>query len=140
MKPKHYLVVGASSVAGQKAIEAIRQKDAAARITVTTSKSEGGAAGFDVIHSVDLAKPDSIRNIKPALKAPVDVMVFCPAFGMVGYPSALAPIADKSLVTEDFDALVAAIVAEARDGDRILVMSNGGFGGIHGKLLAALAD
>jgi UDP-N-acetylmuramate: L-alanyl-gamma-D-glutamyl-meso-diaminopimelate ligase len=34
---------------------------------------------------------------------------------------------------------VAAIVAEARDGDRILVMSNGGFGGIHGKLLAALA-
>ena len=27
----------------------------------------------------------------------------------------------------------------ARDGDRVLVMSNGGFGGIHGKLLAALA-
>jgi UDP-N-acetylmuramate: L-alanyl-gamma-D-glutamyl-meso-diaminopimelate ligase len=38
----------------------------------------------------------------------------------------------------DLPAMVAAIVAEARDGDHILVMSNGGFGGIHQKLLAAL--
>ena len=44
------------------------------------------------------------------------------------------------MVEDDLDALVAAIVAEARDGDRILVMSNGGFGGIHGKLLAALGQ
>jgi UDP-N-acetylmuramate: L-alanyl-gamma-D-glutamyl-meso-diaminopimelate ligase len=36
------------------------------------------------------------------------------------------------------DTLVSAIVAEARDGDQILVMSNGGFGGIHSKLLKAL--
>ena len=28
---------------------------------------------------------------------------------------------------------------EARAGDHVLVMSNGGFGGIHGKLLARLA-
>ena len=53
--------------------------------------------------------------------------------------AALQPIAAKTVVEDDLDALVAAIVAEARDGDRILVMSNGGFGGIHGKLLAALA-
>jgi len=38
----------------------------------------------------------------------------------------------------DLDALVAALVAEARPYDRIVVMSNGGFGGIHDKLLAAL--
>ena len=37
-------------------------------------------------------------------------------------------------------ALVAAIAAETRDGDHILVMSNGGFGGIHEKLLKALAN
>ena len=35
--------------------------------------------------------------------------------------------------------LVAAIAADARSGDQVLVMSNGGFGGIHAKLLAALA-
>ncbi|MEY2342023.1 UDP-N-acetylmuramate:L-alanyl-gamma-D-glutamyl-meso-diaminopimelate ligase [Acidithiobacillus sp. IBUN Pt1247-S3] len=41
-------------------------------------------------------------------------------------------------VYRDFDALIAAVVAEARPGDQILVMSNGGFGGIHGRLLQAL--
>jgi UDP-N-acetylmuramate: L-alanyl-gamma-D-glutamyl-meso-diaminopimelate ligase len=45
---------------------------------------------------------------------------------------------DKAKLGEDLGALVAAIIAEARDGDHVLVMSNGGFGGIHGKLLAAL--
>ena len=36
------------------------------------------------------------------------------------------------------EAIVDAVAAEARDGDVIVVMSNGGFGGIHGKLLGAL--
>ena len=39
---------------------------------------------------------------------------------------------------KDFDAFVAEIVKNAEAGDHILVMSNGGFGGIHGKLLEAL--
>jgi UDP-N-acetylmuramate: L-alanyl-gamma-D-glutamyl-meso-diaminopimelate ligase len=37
------------------------------------------------------------------------------------------------------DAIVATIAKEARAGDLVVVMSNGGFDGIHGKLLAALA-
>lgn len=94
MKPKHYLVVGASSVAGQKAIEAIQLKDPDARITLTTSKTAAAEPTGNFITGVDLTKPETIRNIKPALTAPVDVLVFCPAFGMVGYPSELAPIAD----------------------------------------------
>lgn len=39
----------------------------------------------------------------------------------------------------DIDQLVDAIVAKAVPGDHILVMSNGGFEGIHGKLLEKLA-
>jgi UDP-N-acetylmuramate: L-alanyl-gamma-D-glutamyl-meso-diaminopimelate ligase len=39
---------------------------------------------------------------------------------------------------EDADAIVARMRGEARDGDVLVVFSNGGFGGIHGKLLAAL--
>jgi len=31
------------------------------------------------------------------------------------------------------------VVAEGRDGDVVVLMSNGGFGGIHGRLLRALA-
>jgi UDP-N-acetylmuramate: L-alanyl-gamma-D-glutamyl-meso-diaminopimelate ligase len=38
------------------------------------------------------------------------------------------------------DAIVEAVAAEARDGDLVVVMSNGGFGGIHQKLVAALTD
>jgi UDP-N-acetylmuramate: L-alanyl-gamma-D-glutamyl-meso-diaminopimelate ligase len=37
------------------------------------------------------------------------------------------------------DAIVAAVASEARDGDLVVIMSNGGFGGIHAKLLDALA-
>jgi UDP-N-acetylmuramate: L-alanyl-gamma-D-glutamyl-meso-diaminopimelate ligase len=51
---------------------------------------------------------------------------------------ALSPLGEKAAVTGDLDALVDGIAREARTGDHILVMSNGGFGGIHGKLLAAL--
>lgn len=47
-----------------------------------------------------------------------------------------API--KVSVFQDFDAMLEAILKESREGDSILVMSNGGFGGIHGKLLAGL--
>jgi len=40
----------------------------------------------------------------------------------------------------DLEELVADVAAAAKPGDTVVVMSNGGFGGIHGKLLAALAQ
>ena len=51
---------------------------------------------------------------------------------------ALAPLGTKAAVHENLDALIGAVVADARAGDHVLVMSNGGFGGIHGKLLSRL--
>ena len=51
---------------------------------------------------------------------------------------ALAPMGNKAVVADDLDELVGKIVAASRAGDHILVMSNGGFGGIHGKILSAL--
>ncbi len=42
------------------------------------------------------------------------------------------------MVADSVDALVAEIARDARPGDQVLVMSNGGFGGIHARLLAAL--
>ena len=50
-----------------------------------------------------------------------------------------APLGARARCLSDLDALVAAVSAEARSGDQVLVMSNGGFGGIHGKLLERLA-
>ena len=51
---------------------------------------------------------------------------------------ALAPMGALATVADSVDALVADVVAVARPGDHVLCMSNGGFGGIHGKLLDAL--
>jgi UDP-N-acetylmuramate: L-alanyl-gamma-D-glutamyl-meso-diaminopimelate ligase len=53
--------------------------------------------------------------------------------------AAFAPLGPRARCEADLAALVAAIAGEAREGDHVLVMSNGGFGGIHQKLLAALA-
>jgi len=64
---------------------------------------------------------------------------FCFAGGL-GWDvaDALAPLGDKASVHTELDALVADVVAHARSGDRVLVMSNGGFGGVHQRLLDAL--
>ncbi|SFF54234.1 UDP-N-acetylmuramate: L-alanyl-gamma-D-glutamyl-meso-diaminopimelate ligase [Duganella sp. CF458] len=51
---------------------------------------------------------------------------------------ALSPMGDVASAYEDLDVMVQAIVARARTGDHIIVMSNGGFGGVHQKLLEAL--
>lgn len=50
----------------------------------------------------------------------------------------LAPLGQLARSFADLDALQQAIVAQARPGDHILIMSNGSFGGIHQKLLQAL--
>jgi UDP-N-acetylmuramate: L-alanyl-gamma-D-glutamyl-meso-diaminopimelate ligase len=45
---------------------------------------------------------------------------------------------EKARCDNDLERLVSAVTAEARAGDHVLVMSNGGFGGIHEKLLGRL--
>jgi UDP-N-acetylmuramate: L-alanyl-gamma-D-glutamyl-meso-diaminopimelate ligase len=52
---------------------------------------------------------------------------------------ALAPMGAQAQVADTVDKLVALVAKAAQPGDQVLVMSNGGFGGIHDKLLAALA-
>ncbi|MEO8202228.1 MAG: UDP-N-acetylmuramate:L-alanyl-gamma-D-glutamyl-meso-diaminopimelate ligase [Betaproteobacteria bacterium] len=51
-----------------------------------------------------------------------------------------APAGAKAACFEDLDSLVEAVIAQAQPGDQVVVMSNGGFGGVHGKLLARLAQ
>ena len=76
------------------------------------------------------ALPDSLKDAD---------LTFCYA-GNLGWDArgALAPLGDKAVVKDDLNALIEAIAAVARSGDQILVMSNGGFGGIHEKLLKRL--
>ncbi|HJW50433.1 MAG TPA: UDP-N-acetylmuramate:L-alanyl-gamma-D-glutamyl-meso-diaminopimelate ligase [Burkholderiaceae bacterium] len=51
----------------------------------------------------------------------------------------LAPLGSRVTVRSDLELLIEDIASAARPGDRVLVMSNGGFGGIHQRLLDRLA-
>ena len=84
-------------------------------------------------------KMGAVKDALPGSLADAD-RVFCYAAHLNwDVAGAMAPLGAKATVFENLDALVTAVVAEAKAGDHILVMSNGGFGGVHGKLLARLA-
>jgi UDP-N-acetylmuramate: L-alanyl-gamma-D-glutamyl-meso-diaminopimelate ligase len=51
---------------------------------------------------------------------------------------AMQPLGALSTVQTDLAQLTAALAAEARPGDHFVLMSNGSFGGLHDRLLAAL--
>ncbi|MBW8077727.1 MAG: UDP-N-acetylmuramate:L-alanyl-gamma-D-glutamyl-meso-diaminopimelate ligase [Gallionella sp.] len=80
-----------------------------------------------------------MKDALPASLKDAD-LVFCYA-GNLGWDArgALAPLGEKAIVKDDLNELISAIATAARSGDQILVMSNGGFGGIHEKLLKKLA-
>ena len=67
-------------------------------------------------------------------------LAFCNSAGL-GWDAAqaLAPMSAQATVCDGVDALVAAVAASAKPGDHVLCMSNGGFGGVHDKLLQALS-
>ena len=68
-------------------------------------------------------------------------LVFC--YGAhLGWDAAeaLAPLGEKAKVFDELDLTVEQVARAARPDDCVLVMSNGGFGGIHLKLLQRLAD
>ncbi|RYH15656.1 MAG: UDP-N-acetylmuramate:L-alanyl-gamma-D-glutamyl-meso-diaminopimelate ligase, partial [Alcaligenaceae bacterium] len=66
---------------------------------------------------------------------------FCHAGGLDwDAKAALAPMGSKAQVASNIDDLLRQVMSAVRPGDHLLCMSNGGFGGIHLKLLAALKE
>ena len=116
----HHPTAIATTVAG------LRRKVGAARIlAVLEPRSNTMKLG-----TMKAALPNSLSEVDA---------VFCYAGGVDwDVAEALAPLGEKLYVGKDFDAFVAEITAQAQSGDHILVMSNGGFGGIHDKLLDKL--
>ena len=67
-------------------------------------------------------------------------LAFCHAGGLDwDARAALAPMGARAQVAGDIASVLAQVKAAAQPGDHLLCMSNGGFGDIHSKLLAALA-
>jgi UDP-N-acetylmuramate: L-alanyl-gamma-D-glutamyl-meso-diaminopimelate ligase len=66
-------------------------------------------------------------------------LAFCHGGGLGWDPrEALAPLGSRAMVGDTIDQVLEQVVAAARSGDHIVCMSNGGFGGIHTRLLQAL--
>ncbi|MDP2171820.1 MAG: UDP-N-acetylmuramate:L-alanyl-gamma-D-glutamyl-meso-diaminopimelate ligase [Rhodocyclaceae bacterium] len=112
----------------------------------TTLAGLRGKIGADQGRILAVLEPRSntmkLGALKDALADSLAVadQVFCYSANL-GWDAAtaLATLRDKAVVSDDLADLVGRVVAAARPGDQVLVMSNGGFGGIHDKLLTALA-
>jgi UDP-N-acetylmuramate: L-alanyl-gamma-D-glutamyl-meso-diaminopimelate ligase len=66
-------------------------------------------------------------------------LVFCHSGGLGWDPrEPLAIMGKRAQVADSIDELLSQVMQAVQAGDTIVCMSNGGFGGIHGKLLAAL--
>ena len=84
-------------------------------------------------------KQGKMNALLPAALADAD-LVFCYGSKLGWDPAdVLRPLGPKARTFDDLPKLVADIIAAARTGDHVLIMSNGGFGGIHGTILDALA-
>ncbi|MCA1799012.1 MAG: UDP-N-acetylmuramate:L-alanyl-gamma-D-glutamyl-meso-diaminopimelate ligase [Xanthomonadaceae bacterium] len=108
-------------------LDGLRRKVGAARIiAVVDPRSSSMRAG---VHADALAG---------ALQIADKVVLHAPASFAWDAGAALAPLGTRASTAPDPDAIVARLVGELRDGDHVLVMSNGAFGGLHDKLLSAL--
>ena len=68
-------------------------------------------------------------------------LAFCHTAGLDwDAAQALTPMGARAQVAGEVNALVAQVAQAAREGDHVVCMSNGGFGGVHAKLLAALGS
>ena len=83
-------------------------------------------ADADVVVMASIARPE--RYTAETALSPEEVVA---RLAEIGIPAAALP---------DADAITAHLAGLLRPGDVVMVMSNGGFGGIHEKLLAALEN
>ncbi len=78
-------------------------------------------------------------RLAPALQRADRVLFYRPPELSWDPAPVLAPLGARAEVLDAIPALAARAAAEARPGDTIVIMSNGGFGGLHERLLDALA-
>jgi UDP-N-acetylmuramate: L-alanyl-gamma-D-glutamyl-meso-diaminopimelate ligase len=73
-----------------------------------------------------------------ALGAADEVWLYAPPGLGWNVRDAVAGLGQRAHVAEDLDTLVSGLARELIAGDHALIMSNGGFGGVHARLLEAL--
>ncbi len=74
-----------------------------------------------------------------SLSAADEVWFHAPADLGWDLPAAVAPLGERAHIAGSVDELDKALAARVKSGDHVLIMSNGGFGGLHERLLATLS-
>jgi UDP-N-acetylmuramate: L-alanyl-gamma-D-glutamyl-meso-diaminopimelate ligase len=108
--------------------------------TIAGLRSRVGAARIVAVFEPrsNTMKLGTMQGRLAASLAGADV-VLCYAKHLGWEPAAaLAPLGERASAHRDLDAMMDVLARTLRRGDQVLVMSNGGFGGIHDKLLARL--
>jgi len=80
------------------------------------------------------------HTLAPALAAADEVWLYVPPDLGWDVDAVLAELGARGHASRDVDALARELARRARPGDQLLIMSNGGFGGLHDKLLGELAN
>ncbi len=78
------------------------------------------------------------HTLAPALAGADEVWLYCPPDLGWDTGTVLAALGGRAHGCADIDTLARELARTARPGDQVLIMSNGGFGGLHGKVLAEL--
>jgi UDP-N-acetylmuramate: L-alanyl-gamma-D-glutamyl-meso-diaminopimelate ligase len=79
------------------------------------------------------------ETLAPSLAAADAVWMFAPPDLGWDADAVVASLGSKGRLARSLEDLLAGLAEGASTGDQVLIMSNGGFGGLHGKLLEALA-
>jgi UDP-N-acetylmuramate: L-alanyl-gamma-D-glutamyl-meso-diaminopimelate ligase len=77
-------------------------------------------------------------TLVPSLAAADEVWLYAPADLGWNTDATVAALGGRGRLSREVDALAAELAKSVKRDDHVLVMSNGGFGGLHGKLLDAL--
>ena len=157
---RHCGVAPAQAIAALRSFEGVRRRmevrgvacgvtvydDFAHHPTAIAATLEGLRAKVDSSRILAVLEPRSntmktgvMKDRLAASLARAD-RVYCYSAGLQwDAAAALAPLGAKAEAHADFDCLLAAVTESAKPGDHIVIMSNGGFNGIHEKLLSRLA-
>jgi UDP-N-acetylmuramate: L-alanyl-gamma-D-glutamyl-meso-diaminopimelate ligase len=130
------------TVAGIAVYDDFAHHPSAIRTTVAGLRRKGGTARILAVFEPrsNTMKLGTMKAQLPWSLEHAD-LAFCHSGGLDwDAAAALQDMGARAQVAGDVDTLVQQVVSQARAGDQILVMSNGGFGGIHQKLLQALSE
>jgi UDP-N-acetylmuramate: L-alanyl-gamma-D-glutamyl-meso-diaminopimelate ligase len=78
------------------------------------------------------------QTLAPSLAGADEVWLYTPPDLGWDALAALTPLGARAHASADVEGLVRSLAHSAHPGEHVLIMSNGGFGGLHGKLLAEL--